>query len=650
MPYLPPTVDRPDDHDDRGSNHDDDDDNDNDRHDDDNSTDHESDYDRIRRQRQIDKNNERPTRVGTYGRNPPRAGRDNPNYAEIIIEDVNNQSFEIDINDKLGDLITPESYEQASNSDQKIRWLESMKKEITDLLKHKTWELVSIDDIPKGRKITKSRWVYAIKYNRDGSVERFKSRFVVCGYSQVKGFDYDLTFSATLRATSFRMLMAIAAGEKLKLDHFDVTSAFTQSKIDAEIYVEPPKGFITRDKNDKPMMLKLKKALYGTKQASRLWQETLTNYLIKEMGFIQCKYDTCLYIKRKGEHMCILGVYVDDIILAHNGDMLNWFKDKFTGDDGFNAKHLGKLSWFLGMAIDQSDKYIITINQAQYIDKLIKRFMPYKEGRKIEMSMPCNPTTFQQLTIAQNDNERARAKKLPYLELIGSLLYLSTMTRPDIAYHMSVLCSFMHDPSCACFDAAMSVLLFVHGTNHYHLSYNGINDGPSSLPHLNDHIKTNKGLIGYSDASWHKSDELGYDMFGYCIFMYGGLISFAAKRLKVIALSSAEAEYAAASYTSKEVMFVRNVCDSLGIKLNGPTILAVDNEAAIKIADNRGVTARNKHFQDAVHYIRHLIDFNYIKLAFVRTNNQRADGFTKPLAKPQFREWCKYIINGVSLG
>ena len=206
----------------------------------------------------------------------------------------------------------------------------------------------------------------------------------------------------------------------------------------------------------------------------------------------------------------------------------------------------------------------------------------------------------------------------------------------------------MHDPSVACYDAAMDVLLFIHSTRHYHLSYNGNNEGPPSLPHLNEHIKTNKGLIAYSDASWHKSDELGYDMFGYCVYMYGGLISFAAKRLKVIALSSAEAEYAAASYTGKEVMFIRNVCDSLGIKLNGPTILAVDNEAAIKIADNRGVTARNKHFQDAVHYIRHLIDFNYAKLAFVRTNNQRADGFTKPLAKPQFREWSSYIINGVN--
>merc|ERR1712125_97531 len=99
--------------------------------------------------------------------------------------------------------------------------------------------------------------------------------------------------------------------------------------------------------------------------------------------------------------------------------------------------------------------------------------MPYKEGRKIEMSMPCNPTTFQQLTTAKNDTERARAKKLPYLEIVGSLLYLSTMTRPDIAYHMSVLCSFMHDPSRECYQAAINLLLYVGHTRHYHLRYSG---------------------------------------------------------------------------------------------------------------------------------------------------------------------------------
>ena len=156
-PTLPPHVDRPSSYSDRGSDSDDSD-NHHEDHDSDDDNPYESDYDRARRQRIIDKSNERETRVGTYGRNPTRKGRNpNPNYTEIIIEDVNNQSFKINVNDKLGDLTTPETYEQASNSDQKVRWLESMKKEITDLLKHETWELVSIDDIPKGRKITKSK-------------------------------------------------------------------------------------------------------------------------------------------------------------------------------------------------------------------------------------------------------------------------------------------------------------------------------------------------------------------------------------------------------------------------------------------------------------------------------------------------------------
>ena len=261
--------------------------------------------------------------------------------------------------------------------------------------------------------------------------------------------------------------------------------------------------------------------------------------------------------------------------------------------------------------------------------------------------MPCNPLTFQSLTGARTDEERDKVSKLPYLELIGSLLYLSTMTRPDISYHMSVLCQFMHDPSTQCYDAALDLLLYVHHTRHYFLKYDGSCKAPRGLEHLSSHISRNSGLVAYSDSSWHKPDELGYNMFGYCVYLYGGPISFEAKRLKVVALSSAEAEYAAASYSCKEIAFIRNVCNSLSIPLDGPTILAVDNQAAIKIAENRGVSARTKHFKDAIHYIRELIDFNHIKLSFVRTNNQRADGFTKPLAKPQFRDWSSNFLGGL---
>ena len=124
-------------------------------------------------------------------------------------------------------------------------------------------------------------------------------------------------------------------------------------------------------------------------------------------------------------------------------------------------------------------------------------------------------------------------------------------------------------------------------------------------------------------------------------------IAFVAKKLGVVALSSAEAEYAASSYSCKEIAFVRNVCAELEIGLRGAICLAVDNEAAIKIAENRGVSGRTKHFSDAIHYIRHMIDHLMVKLTHVRTDDQLADGFTKPLTKTKYRTWCSRLLNGV---
>ena len=235
--------------------------------------------------------------------------------------------------------------------------------------------------------------------------------------------------------------------------------------------------------------------------------------------------------------------------------------------------------------------------------------------------MPCDPERFQRLTPASSDAEKERVSKLPYLEIVGSLLYLSTMTQPDIAYHMSILCSFMHNPSVECYQAAIELLLYVGNTRHYHLRYSGSTSAPEGVEHAHE-IPNNSGFVAYSDASWHKPDHLGYNMYGYLVMVFGGPVAFAAKRLKVVAHSSAEAEYAAASYSCKEIAFVRNVCNELQLRLDGPICLGVDNEAAIKIANNRGVTGRTKHFSDAIHYIRHMIDHLFVRIHYVSTHHQ----------------------------
>ena len=193
-------------------------------------------------------------------------------------------------------------------------------------------------------------------------------------------------------------------------------------------------------------VLKLKRALYGTKQASRLWQQRLAGHLENKMGFYRSTTDPCLFSRRHSDgSVILLGVYVDDIIVAHNRKNFEWFTKEFTA--GFNSKHLGKLTWFLGMGVDQNDDYSVTVNQTSYVKKLIEKFIPNHATSAINHNMPCNPTTFQKLRLAITQAEKDKASKLPYLQLIGSLLYLSCMTRPDIAYHMSVLCSFMHNPT-----------------------------------------------------------------------------------------------------------------------------------------------------------------------------------------------------------
>lgn len=565
----------------------------------------------------------------------------------LRIDDVSHDILAVHQDAAMGDIVTPAHYEQATKSRFSHRWWQAMKEEIEGLLSHNTWKLVERSEIPASRKITKSRWCYAIKHNRDGSIERFKARFVVCGYSQVKGHDYTDSFSATMRATSFRMLMALAAGEKLKLEQFDVKNAFTQSDIDSDIYVQPPQGFETKGKDGKPMVLKLVKSLYGTKQASRLWQLRLRDHLVNHMGFTNSTSDPCLFSKRGSDgSVMILGVYVDDIVLAHKNADLDWFIREFTGPKGFNAKHLGKLSWFLGMGIDQHEDSSVSIEQTLYVKKLVEKFCPTARSMNKRAHPTPNAIHFQKLRPAENDVERERASRLPYLQLIGSLLYLSTMTRPDIAYYMSTLCTLMHDPTVAAYNAAIDLLLYVHHTNHTHLHFSGSTTAHPGIPQSHHaHIALNHGLMAYSDASWHKPDSLGFNMFGHVVYLFGGPISFASKHLKVVALSSAEAEYAAASYTCKEIMFVRQVCAELGVVLTGPTVLAVDNEAAIKIARNIGVTGRNKHFQDSLHFFRHLYDHQIVDPVYVTTKNQRADGFTKALPPSLFGPWFNGLVS-----
>ncbi|NBO94071.1 MAG: Ty1/Copia family ribonuclease HI, partial [Planctomycetia bacterium] len=192
--------------------------------------------------------------------------------------------------------------------------------------------------------------------------------------------------------------------------------------------------------------------------------------------------------------------------------------------------------------------------------------------------------------------------------------------------------------------AAIDLLLYVSNSALV-LHFPGTSKAPSGIdPSLGESIRASGGLVAFSDSTWRRPDRHGFNMFGFVVFFMGAPISFTSKQLKVVALSSAEAEYAAASYACREISFIRHVLLDLGFNLTYPTILCVDNRAAIEIAHNLGVTSRNKHFVDAIHYFRHLVDHRVVIPTHVASQFQRADGFTKCLGKSPFKAWLRLLL------
>ena len=267
-----------------------------------------------------------------------------------------------------------------------------------------------------------------------------------------------------------------------------------------DIWVEPPRGFDKQRDEHGSFVLKLKKTLYGTKQASRLWQATLTEFLVKELGFVQSKADPCLYRLNKDGSTILIGVYVDDIICAHDGKLFEWFKSKFL--KRFRAKHIGPLEWFLGVAIDQKDDYSISMHQERYIEAMVQKYIPHHQHNCIERSFP-DPKMFADLTKAQDDKERATVSKLQYMSIVGALLHASGMTRPDIAVYVSILAKFSSDPSQKCYDAAVMLLLYLHCTKDKRIVFNGSTKAPSddAFNDLEEIIEKNHGFVAYSDSS-----------------------------------------------------------------------------------------------------------------------------------------------------
>jgi hypothetical protein len=204
----------------------------------------------------------------------------------------------------------PASYKEVVMSENLKKWLETMEDELSSMSSNGVWDLVEISD---GAKKVGCKWVYKTKYDSKGKIKRVKARLVAKGFTQREGIDYTETFSPVSNKDSFQIVMALVAHYDLELHQMDVKTVFLNGDLQENVYMAQSEGFVMKGKEH--MGYKLKKSIYGLKQASRQWYLKFDE-VIKKFGFIKNQVDNYIYIKIKESMFIILVLYVDDILLA----------------------------------------------------------------------------------------------------------------------------------------------------------------------------------------------------------------------------------------------------------------------------------------------------------------------------------------------
>ncbi|CAL9029582.1 unnamed protein product, partial [Prunus brigantina] len=282
--------------------------------------------------------------------------------------------------------------------------------------------------------------------------------------------------------------------------------------------MQQPEGFVEED--SKHLVCKLKKSIYGLKQASRQWYLKF-HKIITSFGFVENRLDECIYLKNSGSRFIFLVLYVDDILLASSDESLLYETKNFLSMN-FEMKDLGEASYVLGIEIHRDRaRGLLGLSQKAYIEKVLKRFnMQQSNGAEVPIS---KGDKLSQEDCPKTDFEKAEMRDKPYASVVGSIMYAQVCTRPDLAFSISVLGRYQANPGLAHWKAAKKVLGYMQRTKDHMLVFR----------------RTDKlELVGYCDADFAGCADTARSTSSFVFMMGGGAVAWKSVKRSTIATST----------------------------------------------------------------------------------------------------------------
>ena len=510
--------------------------------------------------------------------------------------------------------------DEALSSEAADKWIAACQDELKSMRDKGVYELT---DKPPGTKAVQSRWVFALKLRDDGQIERYKARLVAKGFLQRYGVDYTEVWAPTGNTSTLRLLFAIAAARDYDIHQADISTAFLNGDLDDTIYMQQPPKF-----DDGTLRVwRLRKAIYGLKQGARAWHLKMRDFF-GTIAYQPLKADPAVFVHDDRDK--IIYTHVDDLLFFAPAGQAQHEVDRVLSH--FPGKSFGEARSVLGLRIER-DRHqgTISISQPQLIDRALARFSQAGSARR-KCPIPEGTSISSATSFSPVDADTAAE----YRSMVGTFLFIATITRPDLSYAASSLARYMAAPTIELYNLAIRVVQYLRGTAHLKLVFGARRAKKDKMS------EQELEVVAYGDADFANCIDTRRSITGFIITVDGAPCSWATRKQPVVTKSTTAAEYVAASETTSEVVHISKVMEDLGIECR-PVTIVCDNAAAVALTHNPIENKRSKYLDVHWHFVREKCLSGDVNVIWASSKNQLADGFTKAFNGPKLAEFRRQL-------